>query len=64
MKSAIVITASVLIMAIGLSRIYLGVHYVSDVVAGWALGADCLVAGILLYERLARSRPNVAKSSS
>ncbi|MFD2173277.1 phosphatase PAP2 family protein [Rhodobacter lacus] len=35
---------------IGLSRLYLVSHYLSDVLAGWVLGGMCLVLGIALAE--------------
>ena len=37
-RVAIIIAASALIIGIGLSRLYLGAHYFSDVVAGYAAG--------------------------
>jgi membrane protein DedA with SNARE-associated domain/membrane-associated phospholipid phosphatase len=37
--AAVVATGIGLTAAVGLSRVYLGVHYMSDVNAGWALGA-------------------------
>lgn len=47
------------IVAIGWSRIYLGVHYLSDVVAGFAAGAvwlSCCIAGIEYFRHVARDR--------
>jgi len=39
-RATAVVTAGIALAAlIGLSRVYLGVHYLSDVNAGWALGA-------------------------
>lgn len=40
----------VLILAIGFSRIYLGVHYLSDVLGGYLLGIIWLCSGIGLAE--------------
>ncbi len=55
-RIAIWAVAVILIAAIGLSRIYLGVHYPSDVLAGY-LGALVWVLGVgIAYRRLPRSR--------
>jgi undecaprenyl-diphosphatase len=38
-RAGVVVGAVVLAAAIGLSRVYLHVHYLSDVLGGWGLGA-------------------------
>ena len=50
MRRAIVIGLGILIFLIGISRVWLGVHYPTDVLAGWTAGAVI----VLVYARLTR----------
>ncbi len=59
-KAAIVSTATVLILAIGVSRLYLGVHYFSDVVGGYAAGVlwvSACITGVEIARRSAAEQP-------
>ncbi len=49
-RSLILIGTVALVGAIGFSRLYLGLHYVSDVVGGYILGALWLIIGICITE--------------
>ncbi len=43
--------AAILTLAVGASRLYLGVHWPSDILAGWSLGAAWIGACWLIEER-------------
>ncbi len=49
-RIVIAVGTSVVILAVGASRIYLGVHYLSDVAGGYLLGALWLMTAIALTE--------------
>jgi undecaprenyl-diphosphatase len=49
-----------LVLAIGFSRLYLGAHYMSDVIGGYAAGTVWLCASIASIEVIRRSRAGAA----
>lgn len=51
-RGILLVSAIVVIVIIGISRIYLGVHYPSDIIAGYMMSGCWLALSIWLYEKL------------
>jgi undecaprenyl-diphosphatase len=49
-RHAVLAVATLLVVAIGTSRLLLGVHFLSDVVGGWVLGLAWLVGAVAAFE--------------
>jgi undecaprenyl-diphosphatase len=56
-RTITVILAVVVPLVVGISRMYRGVHYLTDVIAGIALGVMCVVAVYAIVRRSFERRP-------
>jgi len=54
--------AALLIVVVGLTRVYLRAHYVTDVLGGWALGLACFAAAGAGAIAVSRMRHNARSS--
>ena len=55
--------ASLFMIFIGFTRLYLGVHYPTDIVAGWCVSGAWVGLVILLTKYFLRKRPSIASQS-
>jgi membrane-associated phospholipid phosphatase len=55
-KSAGLAIALTIVVLVGVSRVYLGVHWASDIAGGWSAGTVWLASAVVAFEMLLRLR--------
>jgi len=63
-RTPAIVTTVVLVVAIGFARIYLGVHYLSDVLAGYSAGMVWLLVCTSGLRFILENRPPTASTDS
>jgi membrane protein DedA with SNARE-associated domain/membrane-associated phospholipid phosphatase len=56
-KATIYTTAAMIAVAVGITRLYLGAHWLTDVLGGWALGAAWLIATSVAFRAWDAEQP-------
>ncbi|MFI1171823.1 phosphatase PAP2 family protein [Streptomyces melanogenes] len=59
-RRAVAAVGAVSVLGVGFTRVYLGVHWLSDVVGGWLIGAALVTLSAAAYGRWGANRPRPA----